>query len=91
MTVIIRSLKGSKMTRVGFEPTPFRTRSLVWRLRPLGHLTMSDGGKLVHIDRNAQELEVDQAEEYVIFCHYLHHVDVTTTNGVVCKVCTGSG
>ena len=28
------------MTRVGFEPTPFRTRSLVWRLRPLGHLTM---------------------------------------------------
>jgi hypothetical protein len=36
------------MMRVGFEPTPFRTRyqghqmtwSLVWRLRPLGHLTM---------------------------------------------------
>ena len=39
--------------RVGFEPTPFRTRyigarqtcwsSLVWRLRPLGHLTDDDG------------------------------------------------
>ncbi|KAI9061526.1 hypothetical protein FKP32DRAFT_928834 [Trametes sanguinea] len=28
------------MTRVGFEPTPFRTRSLVWRLRPLGHLAL---------------------------------------------------
>ena len=28
------------MMRVGFEPTPVRTRSLVWRLRPLGHLTM---------------------------------------------------
>ena len=28
------------MMRVGFEPTPFRTRSLVWRLRPLGHLTV---------------------------------------------------
>ena len=30
-----------RLTRVGFEPTPFRTRSLVWRLRPLGHLTIS--------------------------------------------------
>ncbi len=33
------------MMRVGFEPTPVRTRlqkiSLVWRLRPLGHLTIS--------------------------------------------------
>jgi hypothetical protein len=28
--------------RVGFEPTPFRTRSLVWRLRPLGHLTIQE-------------------------------------------------
>jgi hypothetical protein len=28
------------VTRVGFEPTPFRTRSLVWRLRPLGHLAI---------------------------------------------------
>ena len=40
------------MMRVGFEPTPFRTRlvsrnptsrkelTLVWRLRPLGHLTV---------------------------------------------------
>ena len=25
--------------RVGFEPTPFRTSALSWRLRPLGHLT----------------------------------------------------
>jgi hypothetical protein len=24
---------------VGFEPTPFRTSALSWRLRPLGHLT----------------------------------------------------
>ena len=23
-----------KMLRVGFEPTPFRTRTLIWRLRP---------------------------------------------------------
>jgi hypothetical protein len=22
------------LTRVGFEPTPFRTRTLIWRLRP---------------------------------------------------------
>ena len=22
------------MLRVGFEPTPFRTRTLIWRLRP---------------------------------------------------------
>jgi hypothetical protein len=28
----------SYLTRVGFEPTPFRTRALIWRLRPLGHL-----------------------------------------------------
>ena len=27
------------MIRVGFEPTPFRTSALSWRLRPLGHLT----------------------------------------------------
>ena len=26
-----------KMTAVGFEPTPFRTSALSWRLRPLGH------------------------------------------------------
>ena len=25
------------MTAVGFEPTPFRTSALSWRLRPLGH------------------------------------------------------
>ena len=28
--------------RVGFEPTPFRTSALSWRLRPLGHLTFFD-------------------------------------------------
>ncbi len=32
------------LMRVGFEPTPVRTRlevtTLVWRLRPLGHLTI---------------------------------------------------
>ena len=27
------------MIEVGFEPTPFRTSALSWRLRPLGHLT----------------------------------------------------
>ena len=27
----------AKMTAVGFEPTPFRTSALSWRLRPLGH------------------------------------------------------
>ena len=26
----------AKMTPVGFEPTPFRTSALSWRLRPLG-------------------------------------------------------
>ena len=26
-----------KVTRVGFEPTPFRNRALICRLRPLGH------------------------------------------------------
>jgi hypothetical protein len=25
------------LTAVGFEPTPFRTSALSWRLRPLGH------------------------------------------------------
>jgi hypothetical protein len=33
------------MTTVGFEPTPLRTRTLTWRLRPLGHI--------VHIARIA--------------------------------------
>jgi hypothetical protein len=27
----------NNLTRVGFEPTPFRTTALTWRLRPLGH------------------------------------------------------
>ena len=26
------------MTNVGFEPTPFQTSALNWRLRPLGQL-----------------------------------------------------
>lgn len=26
--------KVKEMLRVGFEPTPFRTRTLIWRLRP---------------------------------------------------------
>ena len=41
---VLGTINGAKrvkrMMRVGFEPTPFRTRSLVWRLRPLGHLTV---------------------------------------------------
>ena len=44
--------RAKSVTRVGFEPTPFRTRyrctsdvlvSLVWRLRPLGHLAIYHG------------------------------------------------
>ena len=34
-----RRKKTKSMIRVGFEPTPFRTSALSWRLRPLGHLT----------------------------------------------------
>ena len=30
------------MTAVGFEPTPFRTSALSWRLRPLGHAVNAD-------------------------------------------------
>ena len=29
-----RKKKKTSMLRVGFEPTPFRTRTLIWRLRP---------------------------------------------------------
>lgn len=32
------------MTRVGFEPTPFRTGALILRLRPLGHLVKASRG-----------------------------------------------
>ena len=48
-----------EVMRVGFEPTPFRTRSrdcgnatttLVWRLRPLGHLTLDKTVSLAHCD-----------------------------------------
>ena len=28
---------GKKMLKVGFEPTPFRNRAWIYRLRPLGH------------------------------------------------------
>ena len=31
--------KKIKLANVGFEPTPFRTSALNWRLRPLGQLT----------------------------------------------------
>ena len=34
------------MTTVGFEPTPFRTSALSWRLRPLGHLTFFERSTL---------------------------------------------
>ena len=33
---------GKKVTAVGFEPTPFRTSALSWRLRPLGHAVADD-------------------------------------------------
>ena len=41
------------MIRVGFEPTPFRTSALSWRLRPLGHLTFVTvlGGLIAQIPR----------------------------------------
>ena len=31
---IYEEKKKTSMLRVGFEPTPFRTRTLIWRLRP---------------------------------------------------------
>ena len=31
--------KTKTLNKVGFEPTPFRTSALSWRLRPLGHLS----------------------------------------------------
>jgi hypothetical protein len=34
-----QSSKRQKMIAVGFEPTPFRTSALSWRLRPLGQAT----------------------------------------------------
>jgi hypothetical protein len=27
---------------VGFEPTPFRNRALIYRLRPLGHIYLTE-------------------------------------------------
>ncbi len=52
--------KRSPLTRVGFEPTPFRTRyrsttgySLVWRLRPLGHLAISEDGRCMQSPNSA--------------------------------------
>jgi hypothetical protein len=38
----VRGIENFKkiMIKVGFEPTPFRTSALSWRLRPLGHLTI---------------------------------------------------
>lgn len=38
------------MTAVGFEPTPFRTSALNWRLRPLGQTVcyyVDTGGSLL--------------------------------------------
>ncbi len=31
-----------RMANVGFEPTPFQTSALNWRLRPLGQLTIRE-------------------------------------------------
>ena len=31
-----------KMQKVGFEPTPFRNRALIYRLRPLGHFYLAN-------------------------------------------------
>ena len=65
----------SKMTRVGFEPTPRKTRfqqevkdttvswSLVWRLRPLGHLATSSKQQN-HYDR------VDTCDEHILYYFY---------------------
>jgi hypothetical protein len=32
----------TKMQKVGFEPTPFRNRALIYRLRPLGHFCFAE-------------------------------------------------
>ena len=37
------------MTAVGFEPTPFRTSALSWRLRPLGHAVTLLHVELQHV------------------------------------------
>ena len=37
--------KNENITAVGFEPTPFRTSALSWRLRPLGHAVNEKGKK----------------------------------------------
>ena len=34
--------EAKRMNTVGFEPTPFRTSALSWRLRPLGHVSSAE-------------------------------------------------
>ena len=41
------------MTNVGFEPTPFQTSALNWRLRPLGQLIIRNGLLAKHHHTNA--------------------------------------
>jgi hypothetical protein len=48
----VRSSARRIMTRVGFEPTPFRTTALTWRLRPLGHLAVYLVASLLQSKRN---------------------------------------
>ena len=38
--MIVESSFQKDLTTVGFEPTPLRTRSWFWRLRPLGHVAL---------------------------------------------------
>jgi hypothetical protein len=52
------------LTRVGFEPTPFRTRALIWRLRPLGHLVFD-----VSVDTNI--LKPHDPLWFTIYTYYL--------------------
>ena len=50
---INENINEKSMIRVGFEPTPFRTSALSWRLRPLGHLTFVDilGSPMAYYDQ----------------------------------------
>ena len=53
------------MTAVGFEPTPFRTSALSWRLRPLGQ-AICDSSSMEGVTFGWQELEGEPNKQQVI-------------------------
>ena len=55
------------MIRVGFEPTPFRTSALSWRLRPLGHLTFVEVSGLAKPFMPLGEILVDSKQLGAIY------------------------